>query len=103
MELLGATFSPSDTGGVIDELKKTYPPDRLLACATALELGIDVSLLEANLRLTPAERLQAHLRQLRLQESLQAANLSVEQRQAIELRRLREKLARYGLQTNIDS
>ena len=88
---------------MIDDLVKYYPSDRFPACAAALELGIDVTLLEANLRLTPAERLQAYMRQLRLQERLQAANLSAEQLRAVEKRALQEKLERYGPQTGLDS
>lgn len=88
---------------MINDLKRYYPSDRFPACATALELGIDVTLLEANLRLTPAERLQAHMRQLRLQKRLQAANLSAEQLRAIERKALQEKLERYGPQTSLDS
>lgn len=82
---------------MLQQPKERYPVDRYPACAAAIELGVDLTLLEENLRLTPAERLQALMRQLRLHEQLQAITLSPEQREAIELRRVRRKLEGYGL------
>lgn|GEM_PF-2717057 len=88
---------------MFDELKKRYPPDKFPACAAALDLGIDVTLLEANVRLTPAERMRSLMRQLGLQQRLQEANLSPAQLEAIELRYRQEKLDYYGPQPELDS
>jgi hypothetical protein len=79
---------------MIDDLRKRYPKDRYPACARAIELGIDVSLLEANLRLSVVERLERAARHQQAIDELQARTLTEAQRQALELRRIREK---YGI------
>lgn len=62
----------------------------------AVEFGIDVSLIESNAELTPAERIQDLVAMNRLHEEIQARTLSVEERDRLIAMELKEELARLG-------
>ena len=57
----------------------------------AIEFGIDVTLLEANLALTPAERLRELVAMNRLHEQIQSRTLTRAQREEIDARELELK------------
>jgi hypothetical protein len=57
----------------------------------ATDFGIDVTLLEANLARTPAQRLQELVAMNQLQQQLQARTLTPAQRAAIDAEELRQK------------
>ena len=57
----------------------------------AIDFGIDVTLLEANLARTPAQRLQDLVAMNRLQQELQARTLTPAQRAAIDAIELEQK------------
>ncbi len=62
----------------------------------AVEFGIDVSLIESNAELTPAERIQELVAMNRLHEEIQARTLSPDERDRLEAMELQEELARLG-------
>ena len=62
----------------------------------AVEFGIDVSLIESNAELTPAERIQELVTMNRLHEGIQARTLSAEERDRLTAMELKEELARLG-------
>ena len=64
----------------------------MTACEEAAAFGIDLSLLRANLRLTPQERLTELEGMLRLSEALQAQTLTAAQRDRLERRAMVEEL-----------
>lgn len=63
---------------------------------SAVEFGIDVSLIESNARLTPAQRIRELVAMNRLHEQIQARTLTPEERDALYARELREELERFG-------
>lgn len=65
--------------------------------AAAVEFGIDVSLLESNLRLTPAERLRELVAMNHLHEQIQSRTLTPEDRERLAAMELEEKLAGLGV------
>jgi hypothetical protein len=62
----------------------------------AIEFGIDVTLLEHNLRLTPRERMQQAAAHLRFMEAVQQRTLPAELRAQLEHERLWEKIDALG-------
>ena len=62
----------------------------------AVEFGIDVSLIESNAELTPAERIEELVTMNRLHEEIQARTLSAEERDRLTAMELTEELARLG-------
>ena len=62
----------------------------------ASAFGIDLALLDANLRLTPDERLAELDALSRLSEEMQAQTLTAEQRTRLEWRAMLEELQAYG-------
>lgn len=71
------------------------------ACDEAAAFGIDVSLLEANLRLTPQERLIELQAMLQLSEALQAQTLTLAQRDRLERRAMIEEVRAYGCEEDL--
>jgi hypothetical protein len=63
----------------------------------AIAAGVDVTMIEANLCLTPGERLRRHDAYARFREQVQSRTVSPTLRAAIEARRVDEKLASLGL------
>jgi hypothetical protein len=61
------------------------------AWQAALDFGIDVTLLEANLKRTPAERLRELVAMNRFQDELQARTVPAEQRRRNDMANLRAK------------
>lgn len=62
-----------------EELKRFWrTDDGLTACQRAEAYGIDLSLLEANLRLTPAERMEQNENSMNLVSALRQAKSHVE-------------------------
>ncbi len=57
----------------------------------AIDFGIDVTLLEANLELTPAQRLRELVAMNRLHEQIQSRTLTPARREAIDARELELK------------
>lgn len=62
----------------------------------AIEFGIDVTLLERNLRLTPLERMQQAAAHLRFIESVQQRTVPAELRAQLEHERVWEKIDALG-------
>lgn len=76
-----------DADGLHHSRMETLPPelekfwrtdDGLTACERAEAYGIDLSLLDESLRLSPAERIEHHLAALELATSLQLVEVHVE-------------------------
>ena len=63
------------------------------ALREAIEFGIDISLLESNLALTPAQRIRQLTAMNRLQWEIRMRTLTPEERERLDARELAEKLA----------
>ena len=64
----------------------------------AIDFGVDITLLEANLRLTPAERIRELVAMNRFREDMQSRTLSPEMRRRLEDAELRELAGRHSLE-----
>lgn len=62
----------------------------------AADFGVDLALLDANLALTPAERLAAHGALIRLAERGRLQTLTPEQRDRLARREMLEEIRAYG-------
>lgn len=67
----------------------------------AVAAGIDVLMIEENLRLPPYERLRQHDQHARFRERVWARTVAPELRAEIEARRLTEKLAAFGVEAAV--
>jgi hypothetical protein len=68
-------------------------PDDSPALRAAIEFGIDISLLESNLALTPAQRIQELVAMNRLHMQIQMRTLTPEESARLEALELTETLA----------
>jgi hypothetical protein len=72
--------------------------DREQARQEAAEFGIDLAQLDANLAMTPAERLAANDAFMRLAERARSQTLSPEQRERLARAEMLEELHAYGFE-----
>jgi len=70
------------------------PPSELSAWQAAIDFGIDVTLLEANLGLTPAERLRELVAMNRFQDELQRRTVPAELRRRLDMEALSAKFGK---------
>ena len=80
--------TPADAGAAVSDATEIR---------TAIEMGVDVTLLVANLRRTPLERIQRHDEQARFRSSVQSRTTAPGVRAKLAMLRLEEKVLALGL------